>query len=63
MENEQTAGDINPTDLMIEDLAGRVARLSIEAASWRARAIKAEALLAEIAKADEDDEGQVDEPT
>ena len=42
------------TDLMLDDLARRVAQTSVEAAQWRARAIAAEAALAEIQKASEE---------
>lgn len=36
------------TSLMLDDLARRVATITLEAAQWRARAIKAEALVEEL---------------
>ena len=42
-------------DIMIDDLTRRVASISVEAASWKARALDAEQSLREIAEAEEAD--------
>lgn len=39
-------------DIMIDDLTRRVASMSLEVASWKARALDAEASLREIAELD-----------
>lgn len=43
----------NAVDLMIDDLAKRVAQISVESSNWRARAILAEQTLEELKAANE----------
>ena len=51
----------DPVNVVIDDLLSRIANISLDAAQWRARAIIAEAALAELTPNDED--GKNDETT
>jgi hypothetical protein len=55
---QQTPEIPDPTTLLIEDLTGRVAGATLEASQWKARAIAAEARLASIAEAEDEDDGE-----
>ncbi len=47
---------MEPIQVMIEDLGRQVAQKAIESAEWKARAVVAEATLAEITEATEGDD-------
>lgn len=49
---------MDPLQEMIADLAGRIARVNVEAAEWRARALAAEARLAELAEGEAAEESE-----
>ena len=50
--------EMDPVDIMIDDLARQVAQKAFESASWKARAIAAETALAKVSEGDEtEDDG------
>ena len=52
---------MQPVEVMIDDLGRQIAQKSIECAEWRARALTAEAAVAQIKQ--EMEEAEADEPT
>lgn len=56
MNKEQTP---SATDLMINDLAERVAQISVDASAWRARALLAEEALKDLKDLEADEVGQL----
>jgi len=63
MEQEQTLEDVNAESLMIDDLAGQVARKAVEVSQWKARALKAEAIIDRLKREAENTEEPEDEQT
>ena len=57
-----TVEEIDPIQLMIEDLGRQVAEKSIQAAEWKTRALIAEHTLATIKAEAEDEDDETDEP-
>lgn len=48
---------MDPVEVMLDDLARQVAQKAVEAAQWKARAVSAEAALAEATQENDGEDG------
>lgn len=53
---------MDPVEIVIDDLARQVAEKSIESASWKARAVTAEAALEELRETEDDETDEDSQP-